>query len=169
MSSIIMSSTILSTIVLASFCVYSDDGSVDVEATNKKWGDNFSSWLAVTQVPNELIEAAVNSVFDQNPGVCINTPALLTFSLHALGKAVELTPANEPYLRDRLHKYVQANSQGEKREDGTYTRPDSTFVISKGKGGGAWRRADNPERVQEMLAREEKAAEKAAKAARKGK
>jgi hypothetical protein len=79
---------------------------------------------------NETFEDAVHSAFDKNPGTAIPMPALLSH----VTTAMNAVPQNYNTLTERAHKYIKNNSIGEK----------STFIITKGKGGGVRRRSDIP-------------------------
>lgn len=133
------------------FLVRGSDGSLDFAACAAKFESELIKYAAERETETQTIADAVDAVFAAYPAlVKMNVPALITMTLTKLNAQ----PENHKVLSERIHQYVQENAQGKTEEDGTQERPDSKFVIGKGKGGGVGLRS----RVE---------ADKAAKAAKK--
>jgi hypothetical protein len=118
-----------------------DNGQVDVQATLTAAEDQITTYKANRELEQDSILSALNTVFDNNPGVNMNMPFVINEALRGLN--VSASPANYQTLHDRVHGYIQANSQGKTDKDTKMVeRPESLFVIGKGKGNGLRRRAD---------------------------
>lgn len=116
------------------------DGHVDQDASRKAFDSALSKHIAEGEVEQTQIADAVSALFDQYQGSPIPMPALASMTAQKLNAQ----PENFKVLSERVLDYVRSHSQGEKAEDGTVERPDSLFVIGKGKNGGCYRRADRP-------------------------
>lgn len=87
------------------------------------------------------ILAALNAVFDAGKGTRVNMPYVINQALQLLGVAE--TPGAYKTMYDRVHAFIQSNSQGKvDKLTKIVERPDSLFVVGKGKNGGLQRRAD---------------------------
>lgn len=117
------------------------DGRTDKDASTAAFVSAMETHIASRELELETIADAVNAVFDRYLGTSINMPALCSFALQELNAQ----PENHKVLSERTAQYVRDNAQGDKdKETGLEPRPDSLFVIGKGKGGGVHRRADRP-------------------------
>ena len=115
------------------------DGRVDEQATRDAFAAQLSQHVASCELEESAIADAVSAVFDAHRGTALAMPILCNFALTELN----VQPENYNTLHERTAQYIRANSQGEKdKETGAVERPDSLFVIAKGKGGGVSRRAD---------------------------
>lgn len=130
-------SVALTSAVLAAYVVRGSDGAVDLASTILKFEDDLSRFVAERETEQSVIAEAIAAIFDQHKGTAINMPALQTFALQKLNAQ----PSNYTVLSERVAEYVRENSQGEVKE-GVEERPQSLFVIKKGKGGGVHRRCD---------------------------
>lgn len=127
------------------FLVRDASGAVDREACLDKFEAELVKYCAERETEQEVISEAVNAAFDKYHGANITMPALCTFALTKLNAQ----PENHKILTERVLAYVRDNSQGKTAEDGTVERPNSVFVIGKGKNGGVRRRADIPVKTEE--------------------
>ncbi len=116
------------------------DGHIDQDASRAAFNTALSKHIAEREVEQTQIADAVSALFDQYQGAAIPMPALASMTAQKLNAQ----PENFKVLSERVLDYVRSHSQGEKAEDGTVERPDSLFVIGKGKNGGCYRRADRP-------------------------
>lgn len=130
---------------VVSFLVRDASGAVDREASLDKFEAELVKYCAERETEQEVISEAVNAAFDKYPGAVITMPAVCTFALSKLNAQ----PENHKILTERVQSYIRENSQGKVAEDGTAERPDSMFVIGKGKNGGVRRRADIPVKTEE--------------------
>lgn len=118
-----------------------DNGQVDVQATMAAAEDQITTYKANRELEQDSILNALNAVFEAHPGVNMNMPFVITEALRTLNVAA--SPANYQTLHDAVHEYIQANSQGKTDKlTKLVERPESYFVIGKGKGNGLRRRAD---------------------------
>lgn len=128
---------------LATYAVHGEEG-FDVDATVEKFRADCERHQAIRCTEDEEIGAAVRAAFASvSPGCGLNMPFLESKVLQALNA----TDANFKDLTERTAKWVRAHAQGEaikndKDEVVGYTRPNSEFVIAKGKHGGVYRRED---------------------------
>ena len=116
------------------------DGHIDQAASSAAFQSALVRAVAERETEEVQIAAAVAEVFDQYRGQSIQMPALGSM----VAQKLNAQPENFKVLQDRALDYVRTNSQGETPKGGTAERPDSLFVIGKGKGGGCYRRADRP-------------------------
>lgn len=116
------------------------DGHIDQAQSEAAFRSALLKHIAERETEQEQIAEAVSALFDQYKGASINMPAVASMTAQRLNAQ----PETFKVLSERVLDYVRANSQGETQEDGTVERPDSLFVIGKGKGGGCYRRADRP-------------------------
>jgi hypothetical protein len=129
-------------IVIGSYAVRSVDGSIDHEATLGKFAGDLLQFEAEQEQQSAEIGAAVHALFDQFKGARLNMPYLTGEVLRRLSA----TPENYKALTEKVQGFVRSQSQGETADDGTVERPNSVFIIGKGKGGGVARRADLPKK-----------------------
>ena len=127
-------------ISFASYVVRFTDGSLDLEGTHSKFEDDLLRFSAERDTENAAMAAHIHAIFDQYKGARLNVPYLTGETLRRMGAQ----PANWKILSDKIVAFIQDNAQGKTHEDGSVDRPGSTFVISRGKGGGVARRADLP-------------------------
>lgn len=119
--------------------VCNPDGTVDKDASLISCQDQLDAFLAQEEARGANVSDAVNAVFDKRRGARMNVPYVVGQALYILGAG----PDDHGILAKSIHEYITANSQGEKdKTAGTYARPDSLFVVNKGKGGGVTRRCD---------------------------
>ncbi len=114
------------------------DGHIDIEASTQAFRSACIKRQAELETEQEQIAEVVSALFDLYRGKSIAMPALASMAAQKLNAQ----PENFKVLSDRVLDYVRANSQGEVT-DKVEERPNSLFVISKGKGGGCYRRADH--------------------------
>jgi hypothetical protein len=116
-------------------------GRIDLDAAQATFDTALLKLVAERDVEQEQIASAVSELYDQHLGKPIAMPTLGSM----VAQKLNAQPENFKVLSERALNYVRANSQETKNEDGSTTaHPDSLFVIGKGKGGGASRRADMP-------------------------
>lgn len=127
-------------IVIASYAVRSSNGSIDHDSTLAKFAGDLLAFEAMQEAESANIGAAVHALFDKFKGARLNMP----FVTGEVLRALNATPDNYKALTEKVQGFVRRESQGEVFDDGTVERPNSTFVIGKGKGGGVARRADLP-------------------------
>lgn len=120
--------------------VLGSDGKVDKAATLASCDSAIDKYVAQRETEQATIAECVGAIFDQYKGATLNMP----FVQNEACRRLNASPANFKVLQDLAADYVRENSQGAKKEDGTVERPDSLFLITKGKGGGVTRRADAP-------------------------
>lgn len=137
-----------------SFIKRDESGAVDFAATVNYFESELVKHCAERETEQATIAAAVMDAFETYKGLeRINMPALVTFTLTRLNAQ----PENHKILTERVQEYVRDNAQGEVDETTkAQERPNSLFLIGKGKGGGVGLRS----RVEAAAAA--KAAEKAA-------
>jgi hypothetical protein len=115
------------------------DGRIDLDQSTAAFRSAALKRQAELETEKTEIAAAVSAIFDQHYGKSIPMPTLGSM----VAQALNAQPENFAVLSERALNYVRENSQGEVK-DGVEERPNSLFVISKGKGGGCGRRADLP-------------------------
>lgn len=113
---------------LSSYVVRSGSGSIDHEATVSKFADDLIAFEIKLEAENADIGQSVHALFDQFKGARLNTPFVVNETLRRLN----VKPENYKALTDKVTDYIRNRSQGE----------NSTFTVSKGKGGGIARRCD---------------------------
>lgn len=115
------------------------DGHIDIEASAQAFRTAALKRQAELETEQGQIAEATSALFDQYKGQAIPMPTVGSM----VAQKLNAQPENFKVLSDRVLDYVRANSQGEVK-DGVAERPDSLFVIGKGKNGGCYRRADRP-------------------------
>jgi hypothetical protein len=116
-------------------------GNVDVQSSLQNAESAILTYKAERETEEETIRTKLDEVFDTRPGVKMNMPFVINQALTLMG--VSQAPASYKTLYDRVHDFIVVNSQGKTdKETKLVERPDSYFVIGKGKGGGVARRAD---------------------------
>ena len=131
---------------LATYMVRGTDGTPDTDATISKFSADLDTYIAQRETEVAVIAEAVNSVFDdlKVQGTRANMPYVLSASLTKLNIAAH--PGMFTVLHERVHAYLQENSQGSTldKATGKVENPNSLFVIGRGKGAnsGVQRRAD---------------------------
>lgn len=123
----------MTTINLGSFCVRNEAGELDLSRTVQKFEGELLKYQVERETELATIGAAVNAVFDEHLGACINMPAVTSLALQRLN----VQPETYKALSERVQAFVRDNA-GE--------RGSSVFSIAKGKGGGVRRWADTPEK-----------------------
>ena len=118
-------------------------GKIDIDASVQAFRSAAVKRQAELETEQSEIAEAVEALFDSNRGKAIAMPVLGSM----VAQALNAQPENFKVLSDRVLDYVRANSQGEVK-DGVAARPDSLFVIGKGKNGGCYRRADRPAKTE---------------------
>lgn len=116
-----------------------DNGKIDLDQSTAAFRSAALKRQAELETEKTEIAAAVGVIYDTHHGKSIPMPTLGSM----VAQALNAQPENFAVLSERALDYVRENSQGEVK-DGVEERPDSLFVISKGKGGGCGRRADLP-------------------------
>lgn len=109
-----------------SFIIRAENGSVDVEASLDHFETCLRDHIATAEQEGADIGVAVNAVFDQHRGVCINMPALTSMTLSLLG----VTPSTYVEMGEKVGDFVRSHKD--------------VFSITKGKGGGCRRVCDTP-------------------------
>lgn len=122
------------------------DGTVDINATLEGALARVQQYKASKETEETTISGHLNALFDELKAAGtknVNMPFVVNEVLRRMN--VSAMPASYNTLFARVHSYIQTNSQGKKdKTSGTVERPDSTFVIGKGKNGGVGRRSDLP-------------------------
>ena len=132
-------------IMLSIALVRGVDGSIDQDACLAGCKTAITKYVAERETEEATIALAVNDLFDEHKGARLNMPYVQNEALRRLN----VQPENFKTLSERVAQYVRDHAQGEKAEDGSFERPDSLFLINKGKGGGVARRADLPVKTDE--------------------
>ena len=115
------------------------DGHIDQTASEQAFRSALVKRMAELETEQTQIADATAELFDQYRGQSIDMPTLGSL----VAQKLNAVPENHAVLSERAKAYVRANSQG-KVTNGVEERPNSLFVIGKGKGGGCSRRADRP-------------------------
>lgn len=120
---------------LSNFTVLKD-GQIDVEASCTKFRNAITIAAETRKNDLEVVANGVNALFDRYPGAYIQIDAIKSMVLQGLN----VHPSAYGTLADRVHKYVQENTEAGNgiTEEG---KP-ALFTLKKGKGGGFARRAD---------------------------
>ena len=129
--------------VLSVSLVAATDGSIDTDASLASCKAEILKYKAARETEQATIAEQVGALFDEHKGATLNMPYVANEALRRLN----VQPENFKLLEARVLQYVRENSQGDKIGEGdsaTFERPDSLFVITKGKGGGVKRRGDIP-------------------------
>jgi hypothetical protein len=134
----------------ASDLVRFSNGSIDTDSTMAAFEGALSKHVANVELETTAIADAVMAVFDRYPGARVNMPFLISQALQGLN----VQPENSKSLTDRVHAYVQENSdqgpvyatdangkvlgKGDERVVVREAEADGTrlFNVAKGKGGG---------------------------------
>lgn len=123
--------------------VLGSDGKMDKAATLRAAGGFLDKWAAQRELEEGQIATAFDKVFDRLKGVKVNSRYVIGQVLNELN----VQPENQSVLETKVTAYLRANSQGKivDKAKKLVTRPDSKFVITKGKGtDGTYRRSDGP-------------------------
>jgi hypothetical protein len=115
-------------IVFSSYVVRFTDGSVDHDSTLEKFASDLLRFEEIQDKENATVGKAVHALFDQYKGAKLNTPFVIGEVLSKLNAQ----PENYKTLSNKIADFLKSQSQGD----------NSTFVVSKGKGGGIGRRID---------------------------
>jgi hypothetical protein len=113
------------------------EGKIDTEATMDLCRAELTKLSAEHEANDWNIFVTVEAIFDAHPGVRMNMDFIINEAL----RRINVQPDNYKVWQNRVHKFLQANCQGDKKEDGTHERPTSKYVMVRGKGGGVSRRA----------------------------
>jgi hypothetical protein len=89
-------------------------GAVDVLASAEKYALALSEWVAENEIGSDMIEAAVEAVFDRFGGNRLPMPALLSMAVMELGA----TPEQHKALTTRVHAYVKGQTETGRLEVG---------------------------------------------------
>lgn len=120
------------------------DGNVNVDKTLLLAQETVLEYKAQRETEETTILGHLNTVFDtlKAGGTKANMPYVIGQVLTLMN--ISAMPSSYKTLETRVHKFIQANSQGRTIDKATkqVERPESMFVIGKGKGGGLYRRAD---------------------------
>jgi hypothetical protein len=119
------------------------DGDVDVQATLDAARTQIVNLKAQRETEDNAILTHLNAVFDElkASGTRGNMPYIVNAVLTRMG--IAQMPSSYKVLNERVHKFIQANAQGKTdKVTKAVERPDSLFVVSKGKLGGLGRRSD---------------------------
>jgi hypothetical protein len=122
----------MTTIILSSYVVRSDDGSIDLDGTCTKFAGDLLKYQTEQETESETVGAAVRAAFDAHPGCKYNMPAITSAALNILN----VQPENFKMLSEKVHSFIQAHAGT--RESG------AEFRIAKGKGGGVARWSSIP-------------------------
>ena len=131
------------TINLATYAIRDAAGNVDLDSTMDKFAADLEMYVAERETETETIANAVDTVFDKLNGARANKPFIVNQVLTLLNVAEH--PTMFKMLSDRVNSYLTDNSQGKivNKATGEVERPDSLFVIGRGRGTiGCQRRAD---------------------------
>jgi hypothetical protein len=123
------------------------DGTVDTDATLAAALGRVQQYKASKETEESTISGHLSALFDQlkaDGTKNVNMPYVINNVLTRMN--VQAMPSSYNTLFARVHTFIQANSQGKTldKATGKVERPDSTFVIGKGKNGGVFRRSDLP-------------------------
>lgn len=110
------------------FTVRDAGGSVDVAASVASYREALNSWVSVNETPVEVIERAVEAVFDSRSSTQrLPTPFLVSLAVQEIGA----DPSQFKALSARVSAYVK----------GQCAENTGRLDTSKGKGGGVLRLA----------------------------
>lgn len=126
------------TVVLSSFVVRDESGSVDQVATAEKFEALVNRYVAESETEESTIADAINATFDTHLGQRLPMPSLINTALLV---KMSCPPENLKVLTEKAQKYVRANAGT--KESG------ALFGISKGPLGGCHRWADVTESTSE--------------------
>ncbi len=124
---------------------------VDRASSSKAFESAVDKFIAERETQESTIAGAVGAYFDSHKNEPIKMPALV----HGALQHLNVQPSNYGSLEKLVKAYVRSNSQSVKLPDGKVEeRPQSLFVIAKGKGGGVTRRSDLPVETPETASTE---------------
>jgi len=106
------------------FAIQLSDGTIGVEATCQKFRLALLAHIAEQDKRDDEVSSAVNGVFDHYRGARINMPALVSAALTRMN----VHPENYKTLEGAVLTHIRRNP--------------NVFRVSKGKGGGVSRIAD---------------------------
>lgn len=107
------------------------DGTVDIELSKAAYAEALAAWKAENEVATDLIETAVEAVFDRFPDQRLPMPSLV----HEAVTELKGTPAQHKALSKRVQTYVSGQcGTGDARNTGR-------LDIKNGVGGGVLRLA----------------------------
>lgn len=127
-------------IVLSTYAVRDSAGNIDHDSTVAKFASDLFTFEAERETETAVIATAVHALFDQYKSASLNMP----FITNQVLRSLNAQPENFKILETRTLEFLRSNSQGKTDDGGNAERPNSVFVIAKGKGGGVKRRADIP-------------------------
>jgi hypothetical protein len=110
----------------------------DLLANENAFRKAYLAYIANRDVEEDNISSAVHALFDRFPTANLNVPYIET----QVATALNALPENHAAITKKVGEWLRANNQGKKLEDGSYERPDSAFVTTKGVRGGVRRRSD---------------------------
>ena len=123
---------------LNKYAIIGNNGSVDMQATLNKFSADLNAYDQKFGAQMEMIGAAVNALFDQYKGARLN----MSFIQGEVVRRTNVDPQNYSNLSDKVQEYLHIHSQGKQDQYGNVDRPNSLYLINKGKGGGVARRSD---------------------------
>lgn len=110
------------------FTVRDSNGSVDVVASVSAYNKALNDWVSANETPIEVIERAVEAVFDSHPSVSrLPTPFLTSLAV----QEIKADPSQFKTLSARVSAYIKGQCA-----DNT-----GRFDVLKGNGGGVARLA----------------------------
>ena len=115
------------------------DGNIDQTASLAAFETALVRRATEREIERTGIAEAVSELFDENLGKSIPMPTVASMVCAKLNVPAE----SHNVISERVLDYIRAQDQG-KVVEGVAERPDSLFVVAKGKGGGCGRRADLP-------------------------
>lgn len=83
--------------------VLTDTGSVDINASVKAYEAALTEWTEINEIDPNIIEAAVNKVFDRFPKSRVSTPQLVS----SVVVEISSDPAKYSALQSRVHAFVK--------------------------------------------------------------
>lgn len=123
---------------LNKYVVINNNGTINVQATLNKFSEDLQMYDHKYEAQMESIGNAVNDIFDQYIGARLNT----AFIQGEVVRRMNIAPQNYNNICDKVQEYLHIHSQGKTDENGNVERPNSYYLINKGKGGGVARRHD---------------------------
>ncbi len=106
---------------------FASDGSADVVASANAYAEALTNWKAENELPTEIIESAVEAVFDRFPSQRLPMPSLIFEALQELNA----TPAQHKAISERVRAYVTSQC----------AKNTGRLDTQKGVGGGTMRLA----------------------------
>lgn len=111
--------------------VHTEDGTLDYAGSLEACEIALDKHCAESAESAEQIGTAMDAVFAKSPGARFNVDYLINETLRSLS----VTPESFKTWDAKAREYLKDNSQG-KAEDGIEARPDSKFIVRRGKGVG---------------------------------